>query len=746
MANVRNNTVNFVNNPSSTMNFKQKIDSRHGPGISNQISDLEQMHLKLARHTNHLTFLIKCKNENLTPNGLKLKAPFQSKKASQIMNVASRALVTERISFHRKEKRILKTNIEHKKSELSTLIGSEFQNILESIQNRFNKTSDKIKISQKSKLDKLKPNQKSIDLSNQNKDANNRVVNLSSRDLNPNETSVLSKGLNFSVVPKSVKVLDFVAGIESAVSQLSEEEGDRFRCEAIILLNKIPAPKPNLTKEEIKAVSILGKDDSVKILPADKGNATVVLDSVPYKDKLSDTLKAGKYTQLNKDPTESFERKVASTLRKHKKYFSEKRRTFLTPHHSKVPHMYGLPKIHKQDVPLRPIISSRDSPCRELSKVLLGVLTPLVGQTDSYIKNSKDFVEKSKDIVMAETDRLVSFDVESLFTNVPVPETLKIIESRLTNDETLSHRTNLPVNVIMELLELCTQCNYFELEGKIFRQDEGMAMGSPLSPIFANIFMEEFEQKALALAQFKPKIWWRYVDDTFVVFPHGDTKLNEFLELLNSISPSIRLTMEREVQNKLAFLDVCVERVRNVLQTTVFRKKTHTGQYLNYESNHQKSVKEGVAYSLFDRAKSLCSNQDGLNLELKKVEDDLAKNGYPHSIIKKCKNHRDKTLESENQQNEKYSYMAIPYVPGLSEKIRRVGRKYNIRTAFKTQNTLRQSLVKTKPKNGTQESKNCVYSIKCNGCSGEYIGQTKRPLNVRIKEHRDNTRKGLVEK
>jgi hypothetical protein len=112
----------------------------------------------------------------------------------------------------------------------------------------------------------------------------------------------------------------------------------------------------------------------------------------------------------------------------------------------------------------------------------------LVGKTDSFIKNSKDFVEKSKTIVLTETDRLVSFDVESLFTNVPVPETLKIIEDRLSKDETLGDRTNLPVNVIMELLELCTKCNFFELEGKIYRQDEGMAMGSPLSPIFAIVY------------------------------------------------------------------------------------------------------------------------------------------------------------------------------------------------------------------------------------------------------------------
>ncbi|XP_054276681.1 uncharacterized protein LOC128995686 [Macrosteles quadrilineatus] len=230
---------------------------------------------------------------------------------------------------------------------------------------------------------------------------------------------------------------------------------------------------------------------------------------------------------------------------------------------------------------------------------------------------------------MADTDKLVSFDVESLFTNVPVSETLKIIETRLTNDDTLANRTKLPVNVIMELLELCTQCNYFQLEGKLYRQDEGMAMGSPLSPIFANIFMEEFEQKALASARLKPRIWWRYVDDTFVVFPHGDDKLNEFLEHLNSVSSSIKLTMEVESQNKLPFLDVCVEKHLNSLRTSVYRKKTHTGQYLNFQSNQQISVKEGVAYSLFDRAKSICSNQDELKDEIKKVEQDLFPSSPP---------------------------------------------------------------------------------------------------------------------
>src|SRR5436190_21046522 len=83
-----------------------------------------------------------------------------------------------------------------------------------------------------------------------------------------------------------------------------------------------------------------------------------------------------------------------------------------------------------------------------------------------------------------------------------------------------------------------------------------------------------------------------------------------------------------------SILDVCVERDENVLKTTVFRKKTHTGQYLNFTSNHQKTVKVGVAYSLFDRAKSLCSNENSLKSELKDVENDLLKKGYTQSTDK----------------------------------------------------------------------------------------------------------------
>lgn len=733
------------------MNFKETVDSRYGPGTRQKIRKLEKLKIKLAKETNHVTYLFKCKKDNLIPKGLCLKTPYYSYRATNIINMANKKLLQDRLNFHLSNKQKFKTEIENQTETLSQLIGPDFVAIL----TRLNKVAEKQNSVSKSvhikKLNYLKDKHlKDTDKldppapTRESPQTDQTVVNLSSRPLNIYESQVLSKGLNFAVVPKNINTLDFITGIESAVPQLPEELADQFRCEASLALKNIKPVKNNTSKGERDAIKSLKTDDSLKILPSDKGNATVVLNKTDYNSKIDQVLKAGKYTLLKKDPTKSYESKIERTLRKHKEHFTEQTRKKLTPHHSKTPHMYGLPKIHKENVPLRPIVSSKNSPNRELCRFLLPILKPLAGHTETHVTNTPHFVELTKNMNTTEDDILVSFDVESLFTNIPVKETLNIIENRLRNDTELKDRTKIPVEIIMELLNLCTELNYFELNGQIYRQDEGMAMGSPLSPIFANIYMEEFEQKAIATAAFKPKVLLRYVDDTFAIWSHGHDELDKFSNHLNSISPNIKLTVEKEKDGKLAFLDVNVIRENGGLKTIVYRKKTHTGRYLNYKSNHCESIKEGVALSLFDRAKTVCKDETSLKHEFKQITSDLLKNGYPLKVINKCRKPRNKN--KQDTQNEKpRAFINIPYVPKISEKIRRIARKYKIQTAFRTQNTLRQHLSKTKPPDSIQASKNVVYSIPCE-CDRDYIGETKRPLEVRIKEHKNNTQKGETAK
>ena len=214
-------------------------------------------------------------------------------------------------------------------------------------------------------------------------------------------------------------------------------------------------------------------------------------------------------------------------------------------------------------------------------------------------------------------DILVSFDIVSLFTNVPVQDTLNIIRK----SDRIS--TNL-----LPLIEHCLTSTYFQFQGEFFEQTSGAAMGSPILPIIANIFMEHFENQILKNASLKPSIWFRYVDDTFVIWSHGRDTLPQFLAFLNSQHLNIQFTMEVEQNNQIPFLDVLVRRNGDgTLSHQVYRKPTHTDRYLHATSYHHPSQKNSVISSLVYRALKI-SEPTSLNGELEHLNQVLTKNGY----------------------------------------------------------------------------------------------------------------------
>jgi hypothetical protein len=116
---------------------------------------------------------------------------------------------------------------------------------------------------------------------------------------------------------------------------------------------------------------------------------------------------------------------------------------------------------------------------------------------------------------------------------------------------------------------------------------EGVAMGSPLSLVIASFFMEDFEKKAIEQVTQKPVCWFRYVDDTLVIWPHGQEKLTEFLNHLSGLHNKIQFTMEKEEEGHLLFLDIDIYRKTDgFLGHKVYRKPTHTNVYLHQNSHH----------------------------------------------------------------------------------------------------------------------------------------------------------------
>ena len=206
----------------------------------------------------------------------------------------------------------------------------------------------------------------------------------------------------------------------------------------------------------------------------------------------------------------------------------------LYPTAEDVPKFYGLPKIHKNEVPLRPIVSSIGSITYEAAKDLAVVIVPLVGKTEHHIKNSTDFVQKIKDLEVPPYQKLVSFDVSTLFTSIPTDEAVRVIRQRLEQDNSWQDRTNLNVDQLTQLLELCLNTTYFMYSGDFYKQNKGPAMGSPISPIGANLYMEHFEKFALSTAPNPPDmtgiVMWmtrslKCTLPTLIVSPNTSTAL-----------------------------------------------------------------------------------------------------------------------------------------------------------------------------------------------------------------------------
>lgn len=290
----------------------------------------------------------------------------------------------------------------------------------------------------------------------------------------------------------------------------------------------------------------------------------------------------------------------------------------------------------------------------------------------------------------------------------------------------------------------CLTSTYFSFQGAFYQQSSGTPMGSPLSPVVADIFMEAFETVALDSSSYKPKVWFRYVDDTFIVWPHGRETLDVFLEHLNNQHCDIKFTMEIENNGSLPFLDVLVKRLPDGrLGHSVYRKPTHTDRYLHANSHHHPAQKLSVVNSLVHRAISI-SQTDNLQSELDHVQKSLQNNGYRktdiQSTIKRRLNPKSRIKNDEVTKTVAF----LPYISRVTDRIGKVLRKHKVKTVFKSTCKMSQLLPNPKDKLNPLSSKG-VYSIPCS-CGAVYIGETGRSIKTRLCEHQRYLRTGLLAK
>ncbi|XP_072030191.1 uncharacterized protein [Amphiura filiformis] len=152
----------------------------------------------------------------------------------------------------------------------------------------------------------------------------------------------------------------------------------------------------------------------------------------------------------------------------------------------------------------------------DCSRFLADILSSVVGKTPHHIKDTKQFLDVS-DLNIAPDELIVSYNVTALLTSVPVDNAIEAIRVRLEEDTSWTTRTYLNAEQVLRLLKFCLNTTYFVFRGQFFKQNHGAAMGGPVSPPTCNLFIEQFKSLALESAPHPPRVWLRYVDDTFVV-------------------------------------------------------------------------------------------------------------------------------------------------------------------------------------------------------------------------------------
>ncbi|XP_028418418.1 uncharacterized protein LOC114544426 [Dendronephthya gigantea] len=500
------------------------------------------------------------------------------------------------------------------------------------------------------------------------------------------------------------------------------------------------------TKQLNMTLKTLKNDPSIVILPADKGRCVVVMDTAEYKEKiealLSDESTYIKITDKRRNPTSHVEKDLNKLLQDIKKQPSG--------HDSNKPQLpdklyyhlhstdalpaafYGLPKIDKPEIPLRPITSCISFATYNLSSHLVHILSPL--QTRKFsVKNSSEFSSKIAKHPIPDDAVMVSFDVVSLFTSIPVELALSVVQRRLDDDKDLQDRTDISRTNILRLLKFVLTNSYFTYENTYYQQIFGCAMGSPISATVANIIMEHIEDQAITSAAHPPIWWFRFVDDSHTGL-HKD-HVQEFHDHLNSINPHIQFTIEMEQDNKLAFLDTITYRKDGHIQIKVYRKTTHTDKYLDFNSHHPATHKRSVVNTLLDRADNIPSTRNGKRKERKHVMKVLQSNGYSTKFIKNCDTMRKCSKDRTNNENDSAGLVVLPYIQGVSERIARVLRRENLKVGYKPIRTLNNCFPKPKDKPNIMQSREVIYQINCQNCEFVYIGQTERALRTRLKEH-----------
>ena len=583
---------------------------------------------------------------------------------------------------------------------------------------------------------------------------NKTIWNFSSQELRNDEYETLRYRLRHGIA-KQYDQNEILASAEAVWNQIESKnlckDGEYFQRRAknylrAMAFNLINIEERQISKDKRKINIIRNLKERAVLLTPDKGNGVVIMDIKDYKDSMHALFSdRNKFRIISDDQTNTRFSSLQQYLRqlKKRKEISDEDYKLVYPKNAKIGRAHGSAKVHKEFTripPLRPIIDTIGSTHYGIGKYISKLLHPLT-LNRYHLKDSFEAAERIKNIpnhLFDEGYRFVSFDVKSLFTNVPLDKTIKIILERIYNDHAIS--TSLKKQTLKKLIKDTCSKTAFMFDGVIYEQTDGVSMGAALGSVLANIIMTEMERIVVdnLIENGKIKFYARYVDDTLLLVKLED--INDILNEFNNYHKNLEFTVDRFENCVPHFLDLEI----HPDGLSIYRKDTHTAQFVHFNSFSKWNNKVTWIRSLVSRAKRLCTTNK-LKSEIKNIEKFASFNGFPRwiakKVIKESTSPRAKITSDEEYEK---IYMSLPYMGNEAENVvsrckKRLFKlfKKEVKVKFRIhfQTTTLSFFTSNKDRTPFLSNSNLVYKFSCPACAKSYIGKTESTLFNRTKEH-----------
>ena len=332
---------------------------------------------------------------------------------------------------------------------------------------------------------------------------------------------------------------------------------------------------------------------------------------------------------------------------------------------------------------------------------------------------------------------------------MPLDETINILVNKAFADDWFNktYGLNLHKDQLVKLLEIATTNQLFQFDGQSYEKTDGVAMGSPLGPLMANVFMCHLEEK-LTRDGLMPHLYRRYVDDTLARMPNTDAA-TMFLTTLNGLHPSLSFTTELPVDDRIPFIGIDIIKNGTKLETRVYRKPTNTGLLLHFNSHTDKSYKDSLLKTMLHRAYALSSTTQAFDEECAKLRSIFSQLDYPWSLIDSVISNfvSRKTSVGTTERNVDDSNIIrinLPFKDQVSaNSVRRQLRDLSNKIGLPLQpvfisKKLEQDLKPRKAKPSIVNQRCLVYHFIFDLCDADYFGYTARHLFQRVTEHKNS--------